>query len=106
MAAGGGPQMEVSLGRTDGSREAITRSHESFDPLRDPTMRPTPWQAYVRIQIGCDKFCTYCVVPNTRGPEQGRLPDQIVDEARTLADRYPRNQSVLQSAIASFEEVR
>ena len=37
-------------------------------------MRPTPFQAYLRIQIGCDKFCTYCIVPMTRGPEQGRPP--------------------------------
>ena len=35
-------RMEVSLGRTDGSRAQIERSHESFDPLRDPAMRPTP----------------------------------------------------------------
>ena len=53
VAAGAGPQIEVSLGRRDGTRDQIARSHESFDPLRDPTMRPTPYQAYVRIQIGC-----------------------------------------------------
>ena len=50
-------------------------------------MRPTPFQAYLRIQIGCDKFCTYCVVPNTRGPEQGRSPEQIVSEAEPLPNR-------------------
>ena len=75
-------QLEVSLGRKDGTRLQIARSHESFDPLRDPTMRPTPFQAYLRIQIGCDKFCTYCIVPMTRGPEQGRPPGQIVEEVR------------------------
>ena len=53
IAAGAGPQMEVSLGRKDGSRHEVTRSHESFDPLRDLSMRPTPFQAYVGIQIGC-----------------------------------------------------
>ena len=72
VAAGSGPQMAVSLGRTDGPRHEVERSFESYDPLRDPTMRPTPFQAFVRIQIGCDKFCTYCVVPRTRGPEQSR----------------------------------
>jgi tRNA-2-methylthio-N6-dimethylallyladenosine synthase len=71
---GDGRQTALSLGRRDGSTESIRRSHETFDPLRDPEMRPTPFQAYLRIQIGCDKFCTYCVVPMTRGPEQGRPP--------------------------------
>jgi tRNA-2-methylthio-N6-dimethylallyladenosine synthase len=87
IAAGKGKQMAVGLGRTAGSVDEIRRSHETFDPLRDPSMRPTPFQAYLRIQIGCDKFCTYCVVPNTRGPEQGRPPQQIVDEAKLLAEQ-------------------
>jgi len=53
----------------------IERSHESFDPLRDPGhAAPRPYQAYVRIMIGCDKFCTYCIVPSVRGAraEPGR----------------------------------
>src|ERR1700761_4181726 len=50
IAAGGGPRIEVSLDRKGGSREDIERSFESYDPDRDPTMRPSPYQAYVRIQ--------------------------------------------------------
>src|SRR5215470_4154988 len=85
IAAGSGPRLEVSLDRRGGSREEIERSFESYDPDRDPQMRPSPYQAYVRIQIGCDKFCTYCIVPRVRGPEQGRHPDHIVAEAKKLA---------------------
>ncbi len=102
VAAGGGRQMEVSLSRTDGSVDAIRRSHESFDPLRDPTMRPTPWQAYVRIQIGCDKFCTYCIVPMVRGPEQGRPPQDIVAEVRALADQGCREVILLGQTVNSY----
>src|SRR6516164_6289681 len=65
-------QTALSLDRKDGSRAQIEASFESYDPLRDPSMRPSPFQAYVRIQIVCDKFCTYCVVPSVRGPEQAR----------------------------------
>jgi tRNA-2-methylthio-N6-dimethylallyladenosine synthase len=102
---GEGRQMAVSLNRKAGSQETIRRSHETFDPLRDPTMRPTPFQAYLRIQIGCDKFCTYCVVPNTRGPEQGRSPEQIVSEARVLAEQGCKEIVLLGQTVNSYKFV-
>ena len=43
--------------------------------------------AYVRITRGCNKLCTYCVVPNTRGAEVHRHPDHIVEECKKLADQ-------------------
>lgn len=95
-------QMAVSLGRRDGPTEEIKRSHETFDPLRDPSMRPTPFQAYLRIQIGCDKFCTYCVVPMTRGPEQGRSPEQIVAEAKVLAEQGCKEITLLGQTVNSY----
>src|SRR5688500_16888221 len=105
LASGKGPQMAVSLGRKDGPLDQIKRSHETFDPLRDPTMRPTPFQAYLRIQIGCDKFCTYCIVPMTRGPEQGRPPQQILDEARVLADQGCKEITLIGQTVNSYKHI-
>ncbi len=105
VQSGDGRQMQVSLGRQDGTVDTIKRSHESFDPLRDPSMRPTPWQAYVRIQIGCDKFCTYCIVPMVRGPEQGRSPLDIVTEAKTLADQGALEIILLGQTVNSYRHV-
>ena len=98
----GGQRLEVSLGRKEGTVASIKRSHESFDPLRDPTMRPTPFQAYVRIQIGCDKFCTYCIVPSVRGPEQSRPPSQILAEARQLAGEGCKEVTLLGQTVNSW----
>jgi tRNA-2-methylthio-N6-dimethylallyladenosine synthase len=103
IRAGGPPRMEVSLDRTDGSRDEIARSHESFDPLREAAMRPSPYQAYVRIMIGCDKFCTYCIVPSVRGPEQSRPPGQIVAEARRLAGEGCREITLLGQTVNSYQ---
>lgn len=105
ISDGQGPQMAVSLGRRDGSQEEIRRSHETFDPLRDPSMRPTPFQAYLRIQIGCDKFCTYCIVPMTRGPEQGRSPEIILAEAQELARQGCKEITFLGQTVNSYKYV-
>ena len=102
VAAGAGPQLEISLGRKQGKRDEIVRSHESYDPLRDPAIRPTPYQAYVRIQIGCDKFCTYCIVPMVRGPEQGRPPDDIITEARVLVEQGTKEITLLGQTVNSY----
>jgi tRNA-2-methylthio-N6-dimethylallyladenosine synthase len=105
IAAGSGPRLEVSLDRKAGNREEIQRSFESYDPDRDPQMRPSPYQAFVRIQIGCDKFCTYCIVPRVRGPEQGRHPKHIVAEAKKLAVEGCREITLLGQTVNSYRHV-
>ncbi len=96
------PQYALSLGRKDASRHEVESSFESYDPARDPEMRATPFQAFVRVQIGCDKFCTYCVVPSTRGPEQSRHPDHIVQEVRTLVGQGCKEVTLIGQTVNSY----
>jgi tRNA-2-methylthio-N6-dimethylallyladenosine synthase len=97
------PQMAVSLPRTGGTKETVTASFAEYDPLREPAMRPSPYQAFVRIMMGCDKFCTYCIVPSVRGPEQSRPPDVIVDEARQLAGQGVKEITLLGQTVNSYK---
>ena len=99
----GKPQLALSLDRKGASRPEVERSFESYDPLRDPSMRPSRFQAYVRIMIGCDKFCTYCIVPQVRGPEQSRHPEQIAAEVRQLADEGCKEVTLLGQTVNSYK---
>ena len=99
----GTPQMAVSLPRTGGSRDAVTGSFAEYDPLREPAMRPNGFQAFVRVMMGCDKFCTYCIVPSVRGPEQSRPADAIVSEARDLADQGVVEITLLGQTVNSYK---
>src|SRR5579875_1710428 len=50
-----------------------------------PKVRRGNIKAWVNIMYGCDKFCTYCIVPYTRGKERSRRPEEIIQEVRQLA---------------------
>ena len=50
-----------------------------------PKVRHGNIKAWVNIMYGCDKFCTYCIVPYTRGKERSRRPEDIIQEVRHLA---------------------
>ncbi|MBI2809058.1 MAG: tRNA (N6-isopentenyl adenosine(37)-C2)-methylthiotransferase MiaB [Planctomycetes bacterium] len=94
-------QIALSLDRAE-SRHEVERSFESYDPMRDPLMRPNRFQAYVRIMIGCDKFCTYCIVPRVRGPEQSRPPEHIAAEVKQLAGEGVKEVTLLGQTVNSY----
>src|SRR5207253_4007792 len=99
----GSPQVALSLERKVASRQEVERSFESYDPTRDPSMRPSRFQAYVRIMIGCDKFCTYCIVPSVRGPEQSRPPEHVAAEVRQLAAEGCKEITLLGQTVNSYQ---
>ncbi|MBL8878105.1 MAG: tRNA (N6-isopentenyl adenosine(37)-C2)-methylthiotransferase MiaB [Phycisphaerales bacterium] len=77
-------------------------SLEALDLSRMPGPDESVLQSYIRVQRGCDKFCTYCVVPFTRGAERSRPPDHIVQEARRLAELGCREITLLGQTVNSY----
>jgi tRNA-2-methylthio-N6-dimethylallyladenosine synthase len=78
-------------------REAVDTdmpTHSKFEVLPGRTRRSAP-SAFLTVQEGCDKFCTYCVVPYTRGAEVSRPWSAVLDEARALVDAGAREITLL-----------
>ena len=77
-------------------------SVEALDLSRNPGPCQDVLQSYIRVQRGCDKFCTFCVVPFTRGAERSRPASQIVDEAKMLVDHGAREVTLLGQTVNSY----
>jgi len=96
------PEMIARASRAVGDRlETEFDTVEKFDALpktRDPD-GPT---AFVSVQEGCDKFCTFCVVPYTRGAEMSRTVEDIIAEVRDLASKGVREVTLLGQNVNAF----
>ena len=95
-------RLEISLVRGEHRHEQVKESFRKFDPHRLPQVRRNPFQAMVRIMFGCDKFCTYCVVPSVRGPEQCRPPQEIKEEIRILAGQGALEITLIGQTVNSY----
>lgn len=97
------PELLTRTARARGERiGADFAPHEKFDAL--PAARggegPT---AFLTVQEGCDKFCTFCVVPYTRGAEWSRPAAAVLAEARALADRGVREVTLLGQNVNAYD---
>jgi len=68
------------------------------------TRRDNPFRAYLTIIEGCDKACSYCVVPHTRGPERSRASASILEEVRRLADAGYSEIQLLGQTVNSYKD--
>ena len=96
------PELIARAHRKSGERLAADFAAEAkFDAL--PDERATEgFTAFLTVQEGCDKFCTFCVVPYTRGAEYSRPAEAIEAEARRLADKGVREVTLLGQNVNAY----
>ena len=73
-----------------------------FDELKKIAISENKISSYLTIQEGCDKFCNFCVVPYTRGPEYSRPFRQIIDEAHILVSKGSREITLLGQNVNAY----
>jgi len=75
---------------------------EKATPVRAPHVGIPKLKSFVSIMYGCDKFCTFCIVPITRGKERSRPADEIVLEVERLASRGTKEVTLLGQTVNSY----
>jgi tRNA-2-methylthio-N6-dimethylallyladenosine synthase len=95
------PELIARISREKGhALETDFPAQDKFDSL--PESSAPGVTSFLTVQEGCDKFCTFCVVPYTRGAEYSRPVAQILREARNLVDRGVREITLLGQNVNAF----
>ncbi len=95
------PELVAKLGRNGKALDTEFPADDKFDAMPETKSVEGP-AAFLTVQEGCDKFCTFCVVPYTRGAEYSRPVAQIEAEARRLVDLGVREITLLGQNVNAF----
>jgi tRNA-2-methylthio-N6-dimethylallyladenosine synthase len=108
------PQMLIQLetgkpeaGKSEAGKQRVTGldDRETEDCFETEfTARTNPHRGYITIIEGCDKFCSYCVVPFTRGKERSRTSESVLAEARQMADLGYTEIQLLGQNVNSYKD--
>ena len=80
--------------------EVFSKEGEVYEDL--PIVRESKFKAWVNIMYGCDKFCTYCIVPYTRGKERSRLKEDIIAEVIDLKNKGYKEVTLLGQNVNAY----
>ena len=92
--------LDEAIAKNSQQIEVLSREEDLVEGM--PVIRSNKYKAYVNIIYGCDKFCTYCIVPYTRGRERSRKKEDILKEVKSLVEDGYKEITVLGQNVNAY----